>query len=30
MEHEVLIEFNHKYGLPPAAMREIVRRKLAQ
>ena len=29
MEHDVLIEFNHKYGLPPAAMREIVRRRRA-
>jgi putative hydrolase len=30
IEHEVLIEFNHKYGLPPAAMREIVIRRRAE
>jgi histidinol phosphatase-like PHP family hydrolase len=30
IEHEVLIEFNRKYGLPPAAMREIARRKRAK
>ena len=29
-EHEVLIEFNRKYGLPPAAMREIVMRRRAK
>jgi putative hydrolase len=30
IEHEVLIEFNHKYGLPPTAMREIVTRRRAK
>lgn len=30
IEHEVLIEFNRKYGLPPAAMREIARRRRAK
>jgi putative hydrolase len=30
IEHEVLIEFNHKYDLPPAAMREIATRRHAK
>jgi putative hydrolase len=30
IEHEVLIEFNHKYGLPPADMRKIVMRRRAK